>query len=249
MSLEALGKVSSWRIPYRLKGFAYELANCANAETGLCCPSTSYLAEQLLCDRRTIFRALSDLEAAGVIKVHQRFDGSRQTTSHYEFFYMGEGDSRVRGEGDSLARDGGGEGVIQNQEEEPGIILYKGVRVNGAMDKEAAKEFIDHRINLKARLTQNAFDRAMTAALKASEELGITPEDAVRHTIDAGWKGINSNWLKRRLTNEADQHVRKPGQADRNKFHADYYRQKFQEAVAEELGDGSLREDAVPLWD
>ena len=67
------------------------------------------------------------------------------------------------------------------------------------ISQEAADEFIQHRRNLKKPLTQNAFNRAMVQALKASQEIGITPDEAIHETIDAGWQGIKAEWLKNRL--------------------------------------------------
>jgi len=67
------------------------------------------------------------------------------------------------------------------------------------ISQEAADEFIQHRKNLKKPLTQNAFNRAMLQALKASAEIGITPDEAIHETIDAGWQGVKAEWLKNRL--------------------------------------------------
>ena len=67
------------------------------------------------------------------------------------------------------------------------------------ISEDAAKEFILHRSNMKKPLTQNAFNRAMREALKASNLIGITPEQAIHETIDAGWQGIKADWLQNRL--------------------------------------------------
>jgi len=72
----------------------------------------------------------------------------------------------------------------------------------GTISKSAALEFIQHRKNKKAPLTQNAFDRAMSAAIKAANQLGITPDEAIHETIDAGWQGIKADWLAKRVKGE-----------------------------------------------
>jgi len=67
------------------------------------------------------------------------------------------------------------------------------------IDTETAKEFIAHRKQLKKPLTQGAFDRAMKEAIKAANLIGISPNQAITETIDAGWQGIRAEWLLNRL--------------------------------------------------
>ena len=67
-------------------------------------------------------------------------------------------------------------------------------------DLDVVKEFIEHRINLKAKLTQQSLERNLKIALGThSKGLGITPNQAIQETIDAGWKGVNLDWLANRL--------------------------------------------------
>jgi hypothetical protein len=68
-----------------------------------------------------------------------------------------------------------------------------------------ALAFIEHRKLAKPALTQYAFDLAMQEALKASS-IGITPDQAINETIQAGWKGIKIEWLQNRLSNTGGQH-------------------------------------------
>jgi len=68
------------------------------------------------------------------------------------------------------------------------------------ISQDAAKEFVQHRKLLKKPLTQNAFDRAMSAALRAASQLNISPDEAIHVTVDAGWQGINPDWIKNRLS-------------------------------------------------
>lgn len=62
------------------------------------------------------------------------------------------------------------------------------------ISEDVAKEFIDHRINIKKRLTQGAFDRAMATAVKC-EKLGISAEDAVIMAIDKTWQGVTYEYV------------------------------------------------------
>lgn len=71
-------------------------------------------------------------------------------------------------------------------------------------DLDVVKEFIDHRINLKAKLTQPSLERNLKIALGThSKGLGITPNQAIQETIDAGWKGVNLDWLSNRIKQNA----------------------------------------------
>ena len=119
MSFAALGAVSSWpRMEARARGLAYELADCHNAATGLCCPSVAYLARRLDTSERTVQRLLRNLEELGVVECHPRFDGQRQTTSTYAFYvFSGEGDKIVTGGGDIFDTPEGDKDDTQNQEE------------------------------------------------------------------------------------------------------------------------------------
>lgn len=69
---------------------------------------------------------------------------------------------------------------------------------------QVALAFIEHRKLAKPALTQYAFDLAMKEAAKASE-IGITPDQAINETIQAGWKGIKIEWLKNRIARTGGQ--------------------------------------------
>lgn len=77
-------------------------------------------------------------------------------------------------------------------------MIYKKIAINMAIfsniSEDVAKEFIDHRINIKKPLTQGAFDRAMATAVKC-EKLGISAEEAVIMTVDKAWQGITYEYI------------------------------------------------------
>lgn len=85
-------------------------------------------------------------------------------------------------------------------------MIYKSIDITQAavcnVSEDSAKEFIDHRIQIKKKLTQQAFDRAMKAAANCQALHGINPDKAVEVTIDMGWQGLVVeyvvNELKRR---------------------------------------------------
>jgi|TARA_R110000744_G_scaffold5909_1_gene20852 hypothetical protein len=60
------------------------------------------------------------------------------------------------------------------------------------------KEFIDHRINLKTPLTQNAFDRFLITVQRCADELTVQPSWVITETIDAGWRSCKPDWLQNR---------------------------------------------------
>lgn len=70
---------------------------------------------------------------------------------------------------------------------------------------EQVKEFIDHRINKKSKLTQKALERFMTAAFKAGQDLHLDPNIIIAETIDAGWCAVKTDWLHNRLGKDSNQ--------------------------------------------
>jgi len=67
------------------------------------------------------------------------------------------------------------------------------------ISEEAASEFVEHRKNLKKKLTQNSFDRAMKIVMDASRELGFSADEIIHEVIDAGWQGVKVEWLRKRM--------------------------------------------------
>ncbi len=67
------------------------------------------------------------------------------------------------------------------------------------------KEFIDHRVNKKAPLTQDGLSRFMTAAFKAGQDLHLDPNIIIAETIDAGWNSVKTDWLRNRMRKDSNQ--------------------------------------------
>ena len=84
-------------------------------------------------------------------------------------------------------------------------MKYKNIELDGLdieIDIEAAKGFIDHRINMKCPLTPRAFYQAMNESLRAFE-VGMTPTELIDWTVTTkGWKGINIAYTKNALAGE-----------------------------------------------
>lgn len=75
--------------------------------------------------------------------------------------------------------------------------------LDAEIDMEAAKSYVQHRVNLGKPLTQRAFDQAMNKALQAFQ-VGMTPTDLIDWTVDKGWQGINIAYTKSALESEME---------------------------------------------
>jgi len=69
------------------------------------------------------------------------------------------------------------------------------------IDEDTAKEFIDHRLNLKKPLTQPAFERNINQAVRCEQQLGITASEALEITIDKGWVGVTLQYIQNDIAN------------------------------------------------
>lgn len=109
------------------------------------------------------------------------------------------------------------------------------------ISQNTADEFVEHRKNIRKPLTENAFNRAMSTALKASQELNITADQAIHEVIDAGWQGIKLEWLGNRLRsrNENSRANLQPKQESRYSE----YDKAFEAEVAKEAGIGGFSQN------
>jgi uncharacterized protein YdaU (DUF1376 family) len=114
---------------------------------------------------------------------------------------------------------------------------YKKLAIHDIPDSlvNPVMEFIDHRINLKKPLTQEALSRFMAAACSASSELSIPIDRVISETIDAGWQSVKTDWLQNRLGasnaqirsgGNPAQNQRKPTPAERTEAKREAIRQR-----------------------
>lgn len=182
------------------------LADCHNADTGRCDPSVMFIAKKTKCDRKTVMKVIGELTKNKLIKATKRQGTSTQyelNTSTTDGTSTTNGTSTTSGtlpvppEGHPPVPP-----VVPKPISKPKKNLkHRDIDLSECPDQisiETAKEFIDHRINKKAKLTQNAFDRQMKLACE-SNELNLTPDQIIQETIDAGWQGISLNYLANRL--------------------------------------------------
>jgi hypothetical protein len=67
--------------------------------------------------------------------------------------------------------------------------------LDAEIELEAAKSYVQHRINIGKPLTQRAFELAMKKSLLAFE-VGMTPTELIDFTVDKGWQGINIEYTR-----------------------------------------------------
>lgn len=81
-------------------------------------------------------------------------------------------------------------------------MIYKKIDISQAafcnITDELACEFIDHRLNIKAPLTQGSFNRSLIQATKCAA-LGISAGEAIEMAIDKSWRGIVFEYIKAEL--------------------------------------------------
>ena len=83
-------------------------------------------------------------------------------------------------------------------------LKHKKIDLSGLdieIDIEAARGFIDHRIEKKSPATQRIFDNQMKMALRA-HECGMTPTELIDFTCNKGWTAININYTKSAVNRE-----------------------------------------------
>ncbi len=82
-------------------------------------------------------------------------------------------------------------------------MIYRKVEIHSAIlsniDEDMAKEFVDHRVNIKKPLTQGAFNRAVKQAVQCELRLNISATEAFEITIDQGWAGVKVEYIENHL--------------------------------------------------
>lgn len=192
------------------------LADCHNSETGCCYPSVNFIARKTRCNRKTVMKVIGDLVGFDLISVVKKQGGANQynlKTSTAQGTSTLEGTSPTEGTTTSTTQ---GTGVVPQEGPEPKKNLKDNLKSNthkkisleelpDQVSRETAIEFIDHRINLKRSLTQNAFDRAVKQAVSWQVVLGLSANQIITEVIDAGWLWPRLEWLQNRLQSRSKQ--------------------------------------------
>lgn len=189
------------------------LADCHNGDNGRCDPSAKYIAEQTGLNIKTIPSALKSLLRSELITIKNRPGKSPQfllnLTQNWVTPKTGVHQKRVTPKTDITSPDIGetptpktGDEPKRNLNKNLKDNIYKKISLANLPDfvsHETAKEFIDHRVNLKKPLTQNAFDRAMRDSIKLASLFTLSPDQIITEIIDAGWQWAKVDWLENRL--------------------------------------------------
>lgn len=197
------------------------LADCHNSDTNQCNPSVKFISEKTKCDRKTVMKVVAELVDFGLVFVTKKLGAGNQyalQTSTADGTSTAEGTSTTSGTPTSTAD---GTPPVPPAGHEPkknlkgNLKIYRKISLTNlpeCVSQETAREFIDHRINLKKPPTQNAFDRAMSQAEKWQMELGLSANQIIEHVIDAGWQWPQLEWLRKRL-GEPHAHNQRPNQS------------------------------------
>lgn len=111
---------------------------------------------------------------------------------------------KVRGSNPKSTRVEHEPSVLTISNEPSVVVKHRKIELKdlGNVSEDVAKEFIDHRVNIKKPLTQKAFTRAINQAHETSTELGdMSADEVIEKSIDAGWQGIGEpQWFANRKT-------------------------------------------------
>lgn len=209
------------------------LANNHNEDTGRCDPGPTYISNKTGLNVKTIRNNLQKLQGKSLLTIQKRRGMSSNYVLHLDVFHDPDGpktgigkinhtQKRVYPESDLTLPNNGHEpypkvGTKPNKNlKETKNKKYKGLDFSNLpieIDEETGQEFVDHRKNLKKPLTQNAFDRAMRAAVDISEhpEVPLTAIQVITRVIDCGWQGIKPEYFIKEQSNAAGQQFTQQG--------------------------------------
>lgn len=91
-------KATSWawsqKLPAMQKFVLLALADRHNSDTGRCDPSMKRVADDCGMSRESVKRAVRELQKAGLIEAHQRFNGTANISNFYTLSLDGVGSDR-----------------------------------------------------------------------------------------------------------------------------------------------------------
>jgi hypothetical protein len=249
MSVEAI----TWALKQPVKHSSAKfvlvaLANCADGASGRAWPSVAYLCEATSQDRKTVLANLKRLIDTGYIQDTGARMGSTKSVVVYQICSTEIGTTKQSQERDTSANEAvpffpASSTVFpykqsQNSLEAVPKTVHGTVKNRNRTVKEPNTEllsqlpaalvsdFLQIRKAKKLPLTQTAVDGLQREADKA----GISLEDAVRFSCEAGWAAFNAGWYAQR-TNTA-----KPAKQPSGK-HAGFSQLNYREGIEE---DGTL---------
>lgn len=227
MSMELMVLVNKHKFDSPVQKLIFlQLADNAN-KNGKCWPSYQYIAEVSGCGKSTVRKHLKVLEKKGYLSIKNRKGKKGNSSNYYQInklkltappvapdstggcYEVAQGvapDSTPPVAPGSTRTSHYIEPVNEpkeNKQKKSDLIFRKITLKNlGEISETTAKEFVDHRVNLKKPLTQKAFDRAIRFAHTVADRLDgiLSPDEVVQKTIDFGWQGVGEpEWFRKRL--------------------------------------------------
>ena len=163
------------------------LADAAN-DDGVCWPSIHRLASKAMVEERSVTRMLAELEIRGFVARELRSGRSTMYTV--------------------IPPTGGS----PRTNKEPQVKLKGTVKRPDGVDEQIWQDFLVHRNRIKAPVTYTAMQGLIREAGKA----GITLEDALRITVERGWRGFRADWAhENKTTAKTDHYLRLTGRSNK----------------------------------
>lgn len=204
MSFDAMAKVWAMDIkPATNKLVLLALADAANAETGLCCPSVKYIARRTGLDRKCVMRAVARLEKDGLILVNRSTGSSHSyvlESSPQSGTGTQSGTSPQRGQGTGTQSGTGGvpkavQGVSPNGDTNQYITSKEPIKRKAATKKTTLPDDFDVSESVKAWAAQKGFDR-LPQHLEHFRDLAIAKAYRYADWDRAFMNAIRNNWAR-----------------------------------------------------
>jgi len=189
MSIKLMSEVFNVQgISHAQKLLLLALADAANDE-GVCWPSIHRLASKAMVEERSVTRMLAELELRGFVVRELRSGRSTMYTV--------------------IPPTGGSPRIIKEPQEKP-----KGtVKRPDGVDEQIWQDFLVHRNRIKAPVTYTAMQGFIREAAKA----GVTLEDALRISVERGWRGFRADWAhESKVDAKTEHYLRLTGRTNKN---------------------------------
>lgn len=196
-----------------------KLADHAN-DKGICWPSYEHIAGQCEMSKRTVIRHIDELEKQGLIKVVQRKrNGEAHNRSNLYFLCLNHSDNLAT-DSDNLSKTimtqcHPNQSLITSHKKESIIkekIYKKELDLSLFYQKPNKKiwdDYLEHRKNKKAKLTQTALNRLIEEINKANK-FGYSTNSVLAECMLRNWHGFKTEWIEKdqqRISIETINHV------------------------------------------
>ena len=212
MSIKLMSDVFNVQgITHAQKLLLLALADAAN-DDGVCWPSIHRLASKAMVEERSVTRMLAELELRGFVVRELRSGRSTMYTvipptaelPHPRPPGHHTPDSKV-----AQPPTGGSPRIIKEPQEK----LKGTVKRPDGVDEQIWQDFLVHRNRIKAPVTYTAMQGFIREAAKA----GVTLEDALRISVERGWRGFRADWAhESKVDAKTEHYLRLTGRTNKN---------------------------------